>query len=1030
MKMKYTTKSHPMSIAPILRLLAVALVVALYLPAAAQPICNPDIQPPIAVCDGYVTVDVSGGPATVTAQDVDEGSIDNCTTVDSLDLRLEAAPLSGAPPASTSITYTLADVGEQMAVLWIGDLSNNWSNCFTTVIVQDCSGNPPLALACDAFPVVTVPSTGVAELYPEDVLEGGPYCLPPGAEFMLILDPPGAPEPYLTFYSWQTGFYIVQVQVFENGVPGNACWAELEVVAEDCDNDLTPPTVTAPADTVISVEAYYALGLTNEPTPEELEPIFGAATASDNCGVETILQGVEVEMVECAGNVFPKRLIRSFTAIDSSGITSFASFQFISLFPEFTINLPADYHPGDPELDSLDMEASIYALVGVTFQDEIFDFDCDENADKIIRTWSVLNWCHFDNGPEILLPSLDLDGDGNTGDAYDALIYADSAYYQYQGVVMGTVAARNELYTYKQVIRYNYIDSIEFTLAGTVFQDTLDDCQYWNEPQLQGWPVRAVGTVSGKIYETTTDSSGQYAFAVCLSDTLVEVSLDVPFNYGVGCQTTYEVAFTPGVTQLQLQDIAVQLDEECRLLQVDLSAPFLRRCFENYYAVNYVNFSDEVVEDAYVEVNLDPAMIFTSATLPATNLGNNVYSFDIGDLQPGHYGNFYVYFDLDCEAEFGATHCTEAHIFPDTLCPEAASWSGANIEVDGYCSNDSIHLIIRNTGAGDMADPLEFIIVEDVIMYLQDDFELPAAGEEIVLHMPANGATWRLEAEQEPGHPYEGSVAVAVEGCGGINELGMVNLFSLENPNPFIAIDCQENIGSYDPNDKAAFPAGYDEPHYIERGVDIEYKIRFQNTGTDTAFTVVVLDTLSVWMNAATVRPGAASHPYSFELVDGHILRFTFSDIMLPDSNVNEPASHGFVQFSVQQQPGLDLGTVIENSAAIYFDFNEAVITNTVFHTIGENFLEVIDNVVERGAPGPVKVYPNPSFGSLTFEFPEALPEGLHFVLLDPLGRVVRMEECAGQKHLFERATLPAGVYYYAFEGEGRRWYSGKIVLK
>lgn len=1031
MKMKYAKpNSHLMSISSFLRLLAAAVVLALQLPAAAQPLCDPDIIPPLAVCDGYVTVDVSAGPATVAAFQVNEASFDNCTEIDSLDFRLEPAPPSATPPASTTIVYTMADLGEQTAVLWVGDQSGNWSQCFTTVIVQDCSGNPPVVLACNAFPVVTIPSSGIAYLYPEDVLEGGPYCLQPGSEFQLILDPPGQPEPYLTFYPWQTGTYVVQVQVFLNGVPGIACWAELQVVGEDCDTDVTPPTVAAPADTVISVEAYYALGLTNEPTPAQLEPIFGSATGYDNCGIEFINEGVEVETVECGGNVIPKRITRIFTAVDSAGIASFPAFQFISLFPEFSIQIPADYHPGDPVEEELTVNEGAYSLLGITWQDEVWDFDCDGEADKIERTWGVLNWCNYEISPEALLPSLDLDNDGQTGDAYEALVLADSAYLHINGVIAGGLAGRNEHYTYKQTLWYNYNDTIQFTLAGVVYQDVLADCQYWNEPELQGWPVRAVGMVSGKIYETVTDANGQYAFAICLSDTLVEVSLDVPFNYGQGCPTTYEVSFAPGYSQLKLQYIAVQLDEDCPLLGVDLSTPFLRRCFENYYAVSYVNYSDEVVEGAHVEVALDPAMTFNSASLPETSLGNNVYSFELGDLQPGQFSSFTIYFDLSCDAELGATHCTEAHIFPDTLCPQPSNWSGANIEVEGYCQNDSIHLIIRNTGDGDMAEPLEFIIVEDVIMYLQGDFELPAAGEEIVLHMPANGATWRLEAEQEPGHPYEGSVAVAVEGCGGFNEPGLVNLFPLENPNPFIAVDCEENAGSFDPNDKAAYPTGYGQPHYIKRGEEIEYKIRFQNTGTDTAFTVVLLDTLSAYLDPVTVRPGAASHPYSFELIDGNVLRFTFSDIMLPDSNVNEPASHGFVLFNIKQQPALELGTVIENSAAIYFDFNEAVITNTVYHTIGENFIQVINEVVEAGAPGPVKVYPNPAYGAVTFEWPGEAPQGMRFVLHDQLGRELRNEPVSGASHRFERGGLPAGIYYYVFEKEGSRWYAGMVVLR
>lgn len=1030
MKKKYTIlNSHPMRITPLFRLLAVAVLSFFQNAAMAQP-CNPDVTPPVAVCDANVYVEISAGPQTLPPGDIDDGSYDNCTGTADLEYRLEEWPLSATPPTTTFLTYSPSDIGQHAVFLWVGDQAGLWNTCVATVVVQDCSGPPAQVLVCNDLVQVEIPPGETAIFYPHDILEGGSYCLSPGEEFLLELDPPGTPAPYLLLDESDTGLHILKVQLYENGAPGNACWGELEVTGPNCDNDQTPPVCTAPPDTTLTVEAYFSLGLTNPPTNIQLDIFFGTVAVTDNCEVGGMIQSISVENVECGGVTYPRTITREFTAYDASGNFSQTATQVITLLPGFSIQLPADYMPGDPEIDSLDVDEGMYALLGVNFEDLVFDFDCDGDADKIIRTWGVINWCQYVNETATLLPSLDLDGDGNTGDAYDALADADSTYFQYQGVVLGTVAERNEYYQYKQIIRYNYNDTIQFTLAGLVFQDILADCQYWNEPLLEGWPVKATGLVSGKTYTTTTDANGQYAFALCLSDTLVEVSLDVPFNYGQTCPTTYAVAFTPGITQLHIQDIAVQLDEECPLLMVDIAAPFLRRCFENYYAVSYANLSDQLVEGAHVEVALDPAMTFTTADLPETDLGNNVYSFEVGDLQPGQYGSFQINFDLDCEAELGATHCSEAHIFPDTLCPLSGNWSGANVEVDGYCENDTIHLIIRNTGEGDMVAPLEFIVVEDVIMYNQDNFDLDASATEIVLEMPGNGATWRLEAEQEPGHPYAGSVAVAVEGCGGINELGLVNLLPLENPNPFIAIDCQENIGSFDPNDKTAFPSGYNGPHYIERGIPIEYKIRFQNTGTDTAFQVVLLDTLSAHLDPESVRPGSGSHPYSFELIDGNVLRFTFSGIMLPDSNTNEAASHGFVQFNVQQLPDLPLGTVIENSAAIYFDFNDPVITNAVFHTIGENFILVIDNTFEAGAPGPVKVYPNPSFGAVTFEWPGEAPDGFRFVLFDLLGQMVRMEPANGSRYLFERGELPAGVYFYSFESEGRQWYSGKVVLK
>jgi len=73
----------------------------------------------------------------------------------------------------------------------------------------------------------------------------------------------------------------------------------------------------------------------------------------------------------------------------------------------------------------------------------------------------------------------------------------------------------------------------------------------------------------------------------------------------------------------------------------------------------------------------------------------------------------------------------------------------------------------------------------------------------------------------------------------------------------------------------------------------LTYKIRFQNTGTDTAFNIVVLDTLSDLLDVSTFVPLVSSHPYALEIVDSNVLKYSFENIMLPDSNINEPGSHG-----------------------------------------------------------------------------------------------------------------------------------------
>ncbi|MBV6442476.1 MAG: hypothetical protein EPGJADBJ_04194 [Saprospiraceae bacterium] len=570
-------------------------------------------------------------------------------------------------------------------------------------------------------------------------------------------------------------------------------------------------------------------------------------------------------------------------------------------------------------------------------------------------------------------------------------------------------------------------------IQGTVFLDGNSDCdrQAGSEPGLAGWAVRAVAQSDGEVFAGSTDASGHYKISVPPAESVFDVSLAAPFNYGGdSCVTTYEAVFTnPTQSEEVVQDISVQLDTECPLLYVDLAAPKIRPCFPGVYFVGYTNLSASAIADTYVDVTLDDALQFQGSSLPESDLGNQVYRFQTGDLAPGQSGWFTIVFFTNCDAAPGATHCTEAHIFPDTICPGSPQWTGANVEVDAICDNDSIYFSIKNNGSGPNAGLLNYIVVEDVLMRSSNTFQL-APGQTMTLDpIPANGATFRLQAEQEPGHPYGGVQAVAVEGCGGFTP-GMATLFPLNPANPLVALDCRQNVSSYDPNDKQVLPLGYGDQQFIARNTDLDYTIRFQNTGTDTAYTVVVLDTLSPALSARQIRPGASSHPYRFELLDGHIAKFAFENILLPDSSVNLAASEGFVQFRVPQLPDNPDGTRIENTAAIYFDFNPPVITNTVWHTIGANFITSSITCTDA-VRSPLHVYPNPAAAVVYFAAEETPGERLNLSVTDGLGREVRQVSATQMPIALDCSDLPAGAYFFRImAADTRTVWAGTLMVR
>jgi uncharacterized repeat protein (TIGR01451 family) len=142
---------------------------------------------------------------------------------------------------------------------------------------------------------------------------------------------------------------------------------------------------------------------------------------------------------------------------------------------------------------------------------------------------------------------------------------------------------------------------------------------------------------------------------------------------------------------------------------------------------------------------------------------------------------------------------------------------------------------------------------------------------------------------------------------------------------------CFTVVGSFDPNDKSVYPTSNVD---ISSDRWLTYTIRFQNTGTADAEHIFITDTLSSSLDLSTFSLLSYSHQPLTQVYNDGLLKFSFPNIHLPDSNTNEPASHGFVQYKIRAKDSLSIGSTIENTANIFFDFNAPVITNTTSNTI------------------------------------------------------------------------------------------------
>ena len=140
---------------------------------------------------------------------------------------------------------------------------------------------------------------------------------------------------------------------------------------------------------------------------------------------------------------------------------------------------------------------------------------------------------------------------------------------------------------------------------------------------------------------------------------------------------------------------------------------------------------------------------------------------------------------------------------------------------------------------------------------------------------------------------------------------------------------------SFDPNAKEVTPKGVGSAGAILPSDSVlTYTIYFQNEGTADAEKVIITDTLSSLLNFETIDPDAASHEYTYKVTGSNVISFTFKDINLVPRSVNEQASRGFVKFTIIRKKGIPVGSVISNSANIYFDYNLPIITDTIHNTL------------------------------------------------------------------------------------------------
>jgi type IX secretion system substrate protein len=201
----------------------------------------------------------------------------------------------------------------------------------------------------------------------------------------------------------------------------------------------------------------------------------------------------------------------------------------------------------------------------------------------------------------------------------------------------------------------------------------------------------------------------------------------------------------------------------------------------------------------------------------------------------------------------------------------------------------------------------------------------------------------------------------------------------------------------------------------------LEYVIRFQNTGNDTAFFVRIDNKIPADFQLSEFEFVNTSHPCSIEYQSyDSTMYFTFNNILLPDSNVNEVMSHGFVRYRIKPQSTLMVGDSIKNAAGIIFDYNAPVQTNTA---VTEIVLPTSINE-NNAAIGSMNIYPNPAENELMLEVTFIKSREIEIGLYNIYGQLIKhiYKGKSGNEKLSitsDISELSSGLYFIKLSGGG-----------
>lgn len=566
---------------------------------------------------------------------------------------------------------------------------------------------------------------------------------------------------------------------------------------------------------------------------------------------------------------------------------------------------------------------------------------------------------------------------------------------------------------------------------GAVYFDTDTNCivSAGDQPMID-IIIEATETNTNTTYYATTSyfQNGNYSLDVLAGVYSIKANLPYDHPYANFCQNNIIRTIAPGQTDSIL--FFATPSSLTPLMQADISSPGLPDCGNATYYVKYRNYGTAPALNASVEVEFDTSITILTANSPFTFLGNNRYFFPLNQVFPDRdtLGIIRIDVDIDCGLAIpGQTHFAKATISPEPI----LSYNGPLLKTEADCQGGNIQFRTANIGTSNATAATSLIVIEDDVMYSEPVVgPLDTVTADTLNILVGPGRMYRLQSQQFAGVPELLSDPIqwsAIEGC--VDTLGSFNTTSFrqyytEDARPHVSYDYQNGGDTANFNKIRSQLEGYGPNRLIDQNLPLEYQIRFKNYSSSFVTGVTVRDSLPIYLDLNSLRINTLTENfYDFRIENGRELVVEMPWLTLA------PGEEGFVSFSVDQVPNNPLGTVIEHRAQIIMN-NDTTLTPMIFHTIAENYIQVLSQELLSEEQWKVRVYPNPMQDYATFELEGAELEEMVLEIYNMQGQMVKRLSSSNTLIQLQRDQLSAGHYAYRVLADGKAVNQGKLLIQ